>query len=83
MVHEIDPLLSSDSVRKIFGGVGRVTLARWICDDPRFKEKHPQIAALNFPKPDKVMAGRNYWKRSTIQKFIHAGDEQPDQGHKL
>ena len=79
--NSIDPLLSSGTVRKVCGGVSSVTLSRWIRvhHDDEFKLQHPKIAALKFPPPDKVMAGNNYWKQSTIQHFIEQQDAIPEQ----
>jgi predicted DNA-binding transcriptional regulator AlpA len=54
----IDPLLDSAAVCVESGGKSKMTLWRWQRDEK-----------VNFPLPDAVINGRNYWYRSTIRRW--------------
>lgn len=54
--HGIDPLLDSAMVCAAEGDCARETLSR-------------RISRGEFPKPDRVISGRNFWYRSTYLAF--------------
>jgi predicted DNA-binding transcriptional regulator AlpA len=51
-----DDLLTSAQVRQHFGGISEMTLWRWTRD-------------IGFPKPDKVIQRRKFWRRRTITNW--------------
>jgi len=53
-----DPLLDSRGVSAETGGKSIMTIWRW--------QRDPRV---NFPKPDVIINGRNYWYRSTIGRW--------------
>jgi len=52
-----DPLLNSRHARAHVGGISEMTRFRWTRD-------------LEFPRPDVVIARRNFWRRSTLDSWI-------------
>ena len=54
---EIDPLVDSTVARKAAGGKRRETLSRW-------------VKKGTFPRPDRIINGRNFWHRSTIDAWL-------------
>jgi predicted DNA-binding transcriptional regulator AlpA len=54
---DLDPLNDINAAMKARGVKNRVTI-------------HRQIKAGKFPKPDAVIAGRNYWLTSTLRRYI-------------
>ena len=53
-----DHLLDSNGVCAEVGGKSKMTIWRW--------QRDPRV---NFPKPDIIINGRNYWHRSTIKRW--------------
>lgn len=53
----IDPLVDSTEARKAAGGKRRETLSRWITSGV-------------FPRPDRIINGRNFWRRSTLENWL-------------
>ena len=51
-----DDYITSGEVRRFFGGISDMSLWRWTRD-------------LGFPKPDRVINRRKYWRRSTINSW--------------
>jgi predicted DNA-binding transcriptional regulator AlpA len=53
-----DPVLGSvDTTRMHCGGISEMTFWRWRRN-------------LNFPRPDIVICGKNYWRLSTIDAWL-------------
>ena len=60
-IHTDDILLSGNTVRNKFDPPPHpVTFSRWVNDDK-----------YGFPRPDKIIGGRNWWKRSTMDKYFN------------
>jgi hypothetical protein len=55
-----DDLVGSAAVKKENGNVSGMTLWRWQRDE-----------RVQFPAPDLVINGRNYWKRRTLRQHRH------------
>jgi hypothetical protein len=55
---EVDLLLDSNKTRSACGAGTPMTLWRW--------QRNPDV---QFPAPDAVIAGRNYWRASTIRAW--------------
>lgn len=53
-----EALLDSNGTRAETGGKCAMTIWRW--------QRDPRV---NFPLPDVVINGRNYWYRSTIRRW--------------
>ncbi len=53
-----DPMLDSSAVSVETGGKSMMTIWRWQRDEK-----------VNFPLPDAVINGRNYWYRSTVRRW--------------
>jgi hypothetical protein len=52
-----DPLLNSTDVRRHCGNVSVMTLHRW-------------RGALGFPSPDLVLLRKNYWRLSSLERWL-------------
>jgi predicted DNA-binding transcriptional regulator AlpA len=52
-----DDLLNTAAVKKASGDISDMTLFRWTRD-------------RGFPKPDKIIAARKYWWRSTVENWL-------------
>jgi hypothetical protein len=52
-----DDLIPASVVKRENGGVSDMTIWRW--------QRDPQI---QFPMPDVIINGRNYWKRGTMRR---------------
>ena len=56
---DVDQMLDANRTRAMVGAGTAMTLYRWL--------KRPD---LNFPRPDLVVSGRRYWKRSNLEKWL-------------
>lgn len=56
----LEPLLSSSVVCVALGNIARETLSR-------------RVSRGEFPKPDSVIANRNYWYPSTLRRLREVG----------
>jgi hypothetical protein len=55
-----DDLIPSSVVKRENGGICDMTVWRW--------QRSPRV---QFPLPDIVVNGRNYWKRRTLRQHRH------------
>jgi hypothetical protein len=60
-----DTLLTSAQTRALVGGVTTMCIWRW--------QRDPRV---QFPHPDVVINGRNYWRRGTIRSWKPGGQQQ-------
>ena len=56
--YDDEDLVASPEVRRMLGGISVMTIWRW---------RHSEI--VQFPEPDFIISGRDYWKRETIRRF--------------
>lgn len=52
-------LIASPEMRRMLGGVSAMTIYRWTHSE-----------TIQFPVPDAIIAGRSFWRKGTIRRFI-------------
>ena len=52
-------LVTSTEMRRMLGGISAMTVWRWTHSE-----------TIQFPAPDAIIAGRSFWRKGTIRRFV-------------